>query len=408
MTTDPTSHNVRAVSMVRVWPDRLPRGLAADALLAVAVGLFETLGLAFLAAPQGGGTVPDWRAYALLATGSLALVLRRRYPATVLWVTVLATAGYYSLGYPGSAAPYAYAIAFYTAVAAGRRLHGVLAAALMVAGTAASMFGAFDNRFVTGDNVLRLAGWLLAVIVIGEVVRTRRAYQAEAEQRAIEAERTREEVARRRTDEERIRIARELHDVLSHNISLINVQAGVAAHLIDKRPEQAHAALAAIKDASKDALRDVRATLGVLRGSDEEDASAPLAPTPSLDRLDGLVSRLTSAGLPVEVRTDGTRRALPAGVDLTAYRIVQEALTNVTRHAGAARASVLITYGTGALGVQVDDDGRGPQANGDGNTGSGLAGMRERAETLGGALETGPSPAGGFQVRASLPLEEVG
>ena len=207
--------------------------------------------------------------------------------------------------------------------------------------------------------------------------------------------------ARRKADEERLRIARELHDVLAHNISLINVQSGVALHLIDEQPEQARTALEAINKASADALHEVRSALNVLRGSKEEP---PRAPTAGLARLDELVSRAAAAGVGVSLEVQGDRRPLPASVDLAAFRIVQESLTNIVRHAAAGSAKVQLTYGNGDLRLQIDDDGRGPGAQAGG--GSGIAGMRERATALGGELEAGPQPTGGFRVRARLPLGE--
>ncbi|MGH9000260.1 MAG: sensor histidine kinase, partial [Acidimicrobiia bacterium] len=222
-------------------------------------------------------------------------------------------------------------------------------------------------------------------------------------QRRLDAERTRAEEERRRAGEERMRIARELHDVLAHNISLINVQAGVALHLMDDKPEQARTALAAIKEASGDALREVRSVLGMLRSVDE---AAPRHPAPSLSRLGSLVSRAEAAGLRVRVEAEGEARPLPTGLDLAAFRIVQEALTNVARHAGAAGATVRVGYGTDALAIEVEDDGRGQGPPTSRGTGSGIAGMRQRAAALGGTLEAGPRPEGGFRVRAHLPLAE--
>jgi signal transduction histidine kinase len=198
--------------------------------------------------------------------------------------------------------------------------------------------------------------------------------------------------------------------VLAHNISLINVQSGVALHLMDEKPEQARIALTAINEASADALREVRSVLGVLRGTGEK---APRAPTAGLDGLDDLVSRTTAAGVGVTLEVHGESRPLPASIDLAAFRIVQEALTNIVRHADAAAASVELTYGPDALTVQVDDDGRGsdasraggkasaPHAEGGGN---GIPGMRERAAALGGTLDAGPRSSGGFRVRARIPL----
>jgi signal transduction histidine kinase len=244
-------------------------------------------------------------------------------------------------------------------------------------------------------------GWLLLVLAAAEMAMAGR-------QRRQAAERSRAEEARRRAGEERMRIARELHDVLAHNISLINVQAGVALHLMDEQPGQSRSALAAIKQASNDALGELRSVLDVLRQGDE---APPRTPASGLAHLERLVAGAEATGLQVRTRVEGTPRPLPAGTDLAAYRIVQESLTNVTRHAGPASATVLIAYGDTDLTVQVDDDGRGPAATG--NTGSakgngnGIRGMRERVAALGGELATGPRPGGGFRVQARLPLEPV-
>ena len=220
----------------------------------------------------------------------------------------------------------------------------------------------------------------------------------EVEQRAEEAERTRDEAARRKAMEERLRIARELHDSLTHSISVIQVQAGVAQHLARKRGEEVPPALLAIQEAGADAARELRATLSVLRSAQNGDGSG-------LCQLDSLVARARAAGLPVTVTVTGAERPLPPDVDQAAYRIVQEALTNVSRHAGQACASVRLQYTPDALTVQVDDDG-----DGDGSgtrpagPGLGLIGMRERVSALGGHLYAGPQDGGGFQVRAELPV----
>src|SRR5205085_772573 len=241
---------------------------------------------------------------------------------------------------------------------------------------------------------LGLAAWLLVLGTVSEVIRTRR-------ERAVEIWRTRAEESRRRASEERLRIAQDLHDVLAHNISLINVQAGVALHLMDEQPEQARSALTAIRQASKEALGELRSVLGVLRQVDEEP---PRAPTPGLADLDDLVRGTEAAGLAVRTHIDDTPRPLPAGVDLAAYRIVQEALTNVARHAGPAVATVRVAYGDGELTVEVEDDGRGRAPTSTSGGGNGIPGMRERAAALGGRLETGPRPGGGFRVQARLPV----
>ncbi|MDN3352278.1 histidine kinase [Actinomadura sp. DC4] len=250
------------------------------------------------------------------------------------------------------------------------------------------------------------AGWLISAGVTVVAFRMWYLHLREVEQRAEEAERTRDEVALRRAVEERLRIARDLHDSLTHSISVIRVQAGVAAHLARKRGEEVAPALLAITEASADAARELRATLSVLRNGDIDGAIG-------LGQVAGLVSRAQAAGLTVTVTVTGAERALPADVDQAAYRIVQEALTNVSRHAGTAYASVRIRYAPDALTVQVDNDAADgadtaddirPDATEPANArGLGLIGMRERVATLGGRLEAGPRAQGGFRVRAELP-----
>ena len=258
------------------------------------------------------------------------------------------------------------------------------------------------------------AGWIISAgigIVTSQVWRL---HLREVEQRAEEAERTREEVARRRAVEERLRIARELHDSLTHSISVICVQSGVAVHLARKRGEEVSPALLAIQEASADAARELRTTLGVLRSDDDGDTSG-------LGHLDRLAARARVSGLPVTVNITGVERPLPPEVDQAAYRIVQEALTNVSRHAGHANAWVHLCYTPDTLEIRVDDDGIGvshntsnghPTSNGhatsNGHTASnslGLIGMRERVTALGGRLHAGPRDGGGFQVRAEIPAE---
>ena len=245
------------------------------------------------------------------------------------------------------------------------------------------------------------AGWLVSVAVMAVAGRMWQLHLHEVEQRAEEAERSRDEMARRRAMEERLRIARELHDSLTHSISVIQVQAGVAEHLARKRGEDVPPALAAIHEAGADAARELRATLRVLRSTDDTDSSG-------LGQLDNLVARARAAGLPVTVTVTGAARPLPPDVDQAAYRIVQEALTNVSRHAGLAAAAVCLQYTPEGLTVQIDDDGRGEDDDGrPGGTGLGLLGMRERVSVLGGRLHAGPQDDGGFRVRADLPVRAV-
>jgi signal transduction histidine kinase len=235
-------------------------------------------------------------------------------------------------------------------------------------------------------------GWLVSAGIAVVVFRMWQLHLREVEQRAEEAERTRDEAARRRAVEERLRIARELHDSLTHSISVVRVQAGVAAHLARKRGEEVPPALLAIDEASADAARELRATLDVLRRNDC-----------GLDQLPLLVDRARSVGLPATVTVTGTPGQLPADVDHAAYRIVQEALTNITRHAGRAAASIRLDYRSHALTVQIDDDGNGPPKQ-PASGGFGLTGMRERVTSLGGRMRTGPGTGGGFTVWAELPL----
>jgi len=246
------------------------------------------------------------------------------------------------------------------------------------------------------------AGWIISVAGMAVAARMWQLHLREVEERADEAERTRDEVARRRAVEERLRIARELHDSLTHSISVIQVQAGVAVHLARKRGEEVSPALLAIHEAGADAARELRATLSVLRSDDHDQGEDHDGS--GLCQLDGMVTRARTAGLPVTVTVTGAERPLPPAVDQAAYRIVQEALTNTSRHAGkAASASVHLHYAQDALTVQVNDDGEGadPATS---EPGLGLIGMRERVSALGGRLHAGPHEGGGYRVRAELPV----
>jgi len=243
--------------------------------------------------------------------------------------------------------------------------------------------------------LVALAAWLLVLLGAAEFIRIRR-------ERAAEALRVHEEEARARAIEERLRIARELHDALGHHLSLISVQAGVALHVNEELPEPVRGSLTAIKQSSGEALTELRSVLEILR---QEGERAPRMPTSSLDRIDDLVTQAAAAGIEVRTETDGNVQTLPFGVDVAAFRIVQEALTNVARHAGQASATVRLGYGNDALTVEIDDDGNGISTASTPGTGKGVVGMRERAAALGGDLEAGPKPGGGFRVRARLPLE---
>ncbi len=355
----------------------------------VVLAAVQIIGTRLGAADQAGAQPLDALAYALLVAGPLALLGRRRYPVPVAVAAVAVALGYLALGYPSGPVVLSPAVALFSAVAAGHRYPAWITAAVGYTGYV--LIDVRDGLDLT-DAVGR-AAWLCLVLVVGEFARGRREW--------IEAARhARAETDRRRVSDERLEIARELHDVIAHNISLINVQAGVALHLMDEQPAQARSALTTIKQASKETLQELRATLGVLRRVDED---APRAPTPGLSLLDTLVARVGSAGVTATVEVDGDRRPLPAAVDVAAYRIVQEALTNVYRHSGASTAAVRIEYGDREVTVQVDDDGRGAPLGDDG--GNGIRGMQERAIALGGTLTAGPRQEGGFRVRALLPLD---
>lgn len=340
----------------------------------------------------------DALGYVLLLAGPALLLLRRRRPVAVAAGVGAVTVAYVALGYPWGPVFASLVVAFFSAVAAGHRKAVMVVAAVVYAGHA--LIGQWLYRWLPpahdhGASWAQTSGgaaWLLAVLAAAELFRLRR-------EQIARDRREREEAERRRAGEERMRIARELHDVLAHSISVINVQAGVALALMDERPEQARTALTTIKAASKEALGEVRQVLSTLRAPGE----APRSPAPGLDRLPELVEQAGAAGLTADVRVEGDAPALPPGADLAAFRIVQEALTNVVRHSGARSARVRLRYLPGLLDIGVDDDGP-AVTGGDSGGGNGLVGMRERAAALGGTVECGPRPGGGFGVRARLPL----
>ncbi|KOX45618.1 sensor histidine kinase [Streptomyces sp. NRRL F-7442] len=326
---------------------------------------------------------------ALLAAGGLALAARRRAPLAVLAVTGLCAVGYLGAGFEALSVPYL--IAVYGAVRAGRRTAALAASAglLAVLHLTALLLREGSAREVVAQarSTLELA-WLIAAFAAGEAVR-------QAERRADEAERTREETARRRADEERLRIARELHDSLTHQISVIKVQSEVAVHVARRRGERVPEALLAIQEAGREASRELRATLEALR----DDGTTP---PHGLEHIPDLVQRFQGLGLAATLMVEGRPHAVPAAVGRTAYRIVQESLTNVARHAAATTASVRIDYRPDALAIRVDDDGK-ATLHPVPTSGLGLLGMRERVTALGGRLHTEPRSTGGFTVQAELP-----
>jgi signal transduction histidine kinase len=340
-------------------------------------------------------------AYVLALLHTLPLAARRRFPGAVLAASVASGLAVAALGLPPEILVMVILVAVYSVAAYGDRWVSLAGLAAAELGSAAVQLtpGRFNAPTVVTNALVIAAAWLL-----GHFVGVRRAYTARLEQTA-ELERARAELARRAVVEERLRLARELHDVVAHAISVIAVQSGVGAHVAKTQPEEAAKALAAIEVTSRAALIELRRLLGVLRQEGEPEGS--LAPVPGLADLDVLLAEVAKAGLGVRLRVEGTPSPLPAGVDLSAYRIVQEALTNVVKHAGPARAQVVVGYRDQEVTVEVTDDGRGvtaPTGDGRARVGHGLIGMRERVQVFGGDLEAGPRPGGGFRVAARLPL----
>ncbi|QXJ25134.1 sensor histidine kinase [Actinomadura graeca] len=345
-----------------------------------------------------------WWPGALPATAAcLALLWRRRRPAMAAACVSACVVAAGGLGYPlDHLMLVPLIVAFYElGVRVPERIarvHGLAAIATFAVAAQLTMDDDEAQKLAT----FAPAFWIIVAVVSGAAVRGRRAYLDAVHARAEYAERTREEEARHRVAEERVRIARELHDVVAHHMALANAQAGTAAHLLRTRPEQAARILDELTSTTASALRELQATVGLLRRSD--DPQDPLEPSPGLARLDDLVSDFGSAGLRATITVDGERRPLSPGVDLAAFRIVQEALTNVAKHAGADTADVTLTYKADTLTLTISDDGgtvpRPPAPGG----GFGLIGMRERAQSAGGRLRAGRRPGGGFAVTADLPI----
>ncbi|WSV38375.1 sensor histidine kinase [Streptomyces sp. NBC_01077] len=353
--------------------------------------------------PTFGDRVPSMASVLLMVAGATALVLRRRYPFRVLCFTVAVSLFELLNDTRPATVAMSAVVALYTVASRTDRPTtwrvGLVTMAVLTA--TAMVFGA--TPWYAQEN-LGLIAWTGMAAAAGDAVRSRRAFVDAIRERAERAERTREEEAGRRVAEERLRIARDLHDVVAHHIALVNVQAGVAAHVMDKRPDQAKEALAHVREASRSALDELRATVGLLRQSG--DPEAPTEPAPGLAVLDGLLDSFRHAGLPVALaRTDGDR-PLPATVDLAAYRIVQEALTNVQKHAGPDAAAEVSVVRVGRT-VEITVLDNGPSATAQEpvpNGGHGLLGMRERVGALGGTLTAAPRYGGGFRVQAILPV----
>jgi signal transduction histidine kinase len=371
------------------------RVLVADVLPAAAAGAVIVLG----SGPAASGEVPPRRpldplAYALMAAAAAVLLGRRRWPLGVLAVTVGASVVYLALAYPHGPILVAMSVAMYSVAVELPVGPSLLACGVTLLAVVTPDLLVVDPPLLTEAALLLavLSGLLLPAWAIGTVVRLGQ----EAERRA------RQDETERRADQERLRIAQEVHDVVGHGLAVINLQAGVALHVAGRRPEQAEVALAAIKRSSKEALEELRGTLAVFRRPD--NGGGPWRPAPGLGQLGALAAAMAEGGLPVQVAVTGQRAGLPAAVELAAYRIVQESLTNVARHAGPAAATVKVGYEPDALVVEVADTGSGRTAGAARPAGYGIAGMRERAAAVGGTLQAGPSGDGGFLVRARLPL----
>jgi signal transduction histidine kinase len=387
---DPDAAPAPRASRAPSWPPALSlrRDLALPlVLLAVQLTGAAVAGENFrLFSPPRPLGVVDW---VLLVVGPVALVARRRYPVPVLWVSLvgmLSTSGF---------AHVSFVVAFFVAATAGKRYSAWLVLALAFVWDIWLAPLVYGYGVPPANDALLLAGWLLAVAIAAEATRIRA-------ERVAATRASRQLDQRRQQSEERLRIARDLHDVIGHNISLINVQASMGLDLMDSQPEQARAALTAIKSASKEALEELRTMLTPLR---RDDDVAPRSPVPGLDRLPELIEFTRAAGLSVDVEVTGKAPPVPAAVQLAAYRIIQESLTNVARHAGRARVKVRVTYDNADVHVEIDDDGPIPSPGASAiGTGSGITGMRERATALGGDLSAGFGRGGGFRVSARLPV----
>jgi len=363
---------------------RLPAGRAGDA--ALAAGVFVVAFLGTIQAIFGERREP-WLAtavsWALIGVACSALYFRRRRPVAVAVTVLLAMSAYYVITYYDGPLIIALIVALYTVAAEGRLQAAVIIAAVAVLAVGGGTLA--GNPDFNNVAFIMFSGWIVATVALGWVRHTRRGVAEQAQRRAA--------------TEERLRIAREVHDVVGHHISLINVQAAAALHRIKKDPAQAETALGAIKESSSQALRDLRTTLGMLRATEE---AAPVAPPAGLARIGELVASAERAGLTVRSQTSGEAGPLPTEIDLAAYRIVQESLTNVTRHSDATEVTVHIEYKPDEVRVEVADNGR---ATPSAANGSGISGMRERARALGGDLTAGPQPDGGFVVSARLPYQ---
>jgi signal transduction histidine kinase len=381
-----------------------------DAALAGAVTLVVAVAIT---ADIGGTRAPDVGAYLFAVGLGLLMFIRRRHPVLALVATGVGITGYYIADYPPIGLALPMAAALYSAAERGRLLVAASTAAVLLGGSLIFRIGEGQgSNYLLGYELPWSAAIMAGAIALGDGVRSRQQQAARQREREQELRRATELEAARRVEAERLALARDLHDVLAHTTTVIGMQAHVAREALDDGDiDAARAALEVISEASGEASRELRTTVALLRQPADR---APRAPTGSLARLDRLAAATTEAGLPVTVHVTGTPGPLPSTVDVTAYRIVQEALTNAARHSGATRVDVHVDYGARALTIRVRDDGRGGEvgkppdsaassAVGD-PAGHGVIGMRERAELLGGTLTAGPTADGrGFEVLAILP-----
>ncbi|GAB2958732.1 sensor histidine kinase [Streptomyces heilongjiangensis] len=343
----------------------------------------------------------------------LAVALRRRMPEKTLVLAALAGLAQLILDVPMIPADFAMLVVIYTVAADGARWASRFAlAGGLCAAPLAQMRWQDQQTGMLGNAVLAVILTVPFALawVLGDSLRTRRAYFAQLEERAARLEKEREAQAKVAVAAERARIARELHDVVAHNVSVMVVQADGAAYVLDAAPDQAKKALETISSTGRQALAEMRRLLGVLRTGEHQEGGE-YVPQPDVEQIDDLVEQCRTAGLPVDFKIEGTPRPLPSGVELTAYRIVQEALTNTRKHGGPnAGASVRLVYFDDGLGLLVEDDGKGAphelyEEGGVDGQGHGLIGMRERVGMVGGTLDAGPRPGGGFRISALLPLK---
>jgi signal transduction histidine kinase len=414
MVEDATSRAGGSSPAARLMAWLRARPLVADGLLAVLLATFSLVALWYANRDCDGGCRPGGAlAVGVVLVQTLPLTWRRRQPLAVSLVTGLATAAYGFAPWPDLAMPIPIGgvVGMYSVAAWGgwraARVAGVVAAAVAVISLSLPRTDAdlVDAAFVA----LALAGaWLL-----GDRARVQRALAAEAQERAVRLEREQEGEARRAVASERARIARELHDVVAHHVSMMVVQAEAGPVAVEHDPARAAGAFEAIAATGRQALVEMRRLLGMLRG--EEEQAPSLAPQPGLAEVPSLVEQVGRAGLRVELVVEGTKAALPPGIDLSAYRIIQEALTNAVRHGGDGQARVLVRYDEHDLELQIHNEGRPAGGNGspverspEGVRGRGLLGMKERVNLFGGELRAGPGPNGGFTVVARLPIGDPG